>query len=269
MKGKQEITIQHPEVWQLLVSIEDGELQYILFTPKVANSLIIGEVACRDNSLQALEDAVYDTPELLNDYQRVRVVVHPRHFVLLPHETTDADCASLLREAFPHQDGEISICPMPDNDVKMACLLPQGMQAFLGRTFNYPMVYPHLAPLCEHFKALGHDDGRARMFLHMTDNRLDLAIYRDSKLMCANSYPFTDAKDAAYFALAAWRVHELCQLTDELQLLGSSDLQATMTPMLREYVKHVIPAVYPAAAMRLGRNAMQAPFELILLALCE
>jgi hypothetical protein len=58
-------------------------------------------------------------------------------------------------------------------------------------------------------------------------------------------------------------------LTDELQLTGDGGQRASMTPELRKYVKYVMPAVYPAAAMRLGRNAMQAPLELILLALCE
>ena len=269
MKGKQEDMIQHPEVWQLLVSIDDGVVRYILFTPKVANSLVLGEVACRDDSLQALEDAVYDTPVLLNDYQRVRVVIHPRHFILLPGETADEDCTLLLHEAFPHEDGEVNLCPMPNNGLKVACLLPHGMQAFLGRTFNLPTVFPHLVPLCEHFKTLGRGDDRMRMFLHLTDNHSDLAIYRDDAMVFANTYPFTDAKDMVYFILGAWRSHGMDQLADELQLMGNNALQATMTPLLREYVKHVTPAVYPTAAMRLGRNAMQAPLELILLALCE
>ena len=67
----------------------------------------------------------------------------------------------------------------------------------------------------------------------------------------------------------AWRTHGLDQLTDELLMMGDSDRCAAMNPLLREYVKHVMPAVYPTAAMQLGRNAMQAPLELILLALCE
>ena len=87
--------------------------------------------------------------------------------------------------------------------------------------------------------------------------------------MCANAYSFTDVNDVVYFTLGAWRAQELDQLKDELQIMGDNELQSTMLPMLREYVKNVMPAAYPAAAMRLGRNAMQAPLELILLALCE
>ena len=106
MKGKENIDIQHPEAWELLVSIEDKQVKYILYTPTVANSLIIGEVACVDNSLQGLEDAIYDTPVLLNEYKRVRIIVHSQHFVLLPEETDDHDCLMLVRHAFPGNDGD-------------------------------------------------------------------------------------------------------------------------------------------------------------------
>ena len=98
---------------------------------------------------------------------------------------------------------------------------------------------------------------------------MDEASLKKEDLLIANSYPFTDANDAVYFALNAWRAAGLDQLSDELQLMGDGGLRSHMTPVLREYVKFVMPAVYPAEALRLGRNAMQAPLELILLALCE
>ena len=147
MKGKQEITIQHPEAWELLVSLQGKRVRYILFTPAVANSLYIDEVECAEESLQGLEDAVLNTPVLLDDYKRVRIVVYPQHFVLFPQEVSDEDCTALLHEAFPADDGDAAVCLMPKNGVKVAYLLPCGIQAFVGRTFNYPVVVPHLVPL--------------------------------------------------------------------------------------------------------------------------
>ena len=269
MGKNDKIDIQHPEAWELLVAIDDQQLDYILYTPAVAGSLQMGHASRTDNSLQALEDATYDAPELLNDYRRVRIVVQSRHFVLLPMETGDDDCARLVRTAFPADEGEAAVCPMPENGVKIAYLMPHGTQAFLGRTFNYPEVYHHLYPLCEHFKGLNRGDSLSRMFLNLNAESMDMAIYRKGALVCANSYLFTNTHDATYFALNAWRAHDLDQLTDELQLMGDRQMCAEMTPKLREFVKFVMPAVYPAAAMQLGRNAMQAPLELILLALCE
>lgn len=269
MEGKADINIQHPEAWELLVAIGDQQLDYILYTPAVAGSLQIGHASRTDESLQALEDATYDTPELLNDYHRVRVVVQSSHFVLLPIEASDDDCAGLVRTAFPADEGEAAVCPMPENGVKIAYLMPRGTQAFLGRTFSYPEVYHHLYPLCEHFKGLNRGDNLSRMFLNLNAESMDMAIYRKGEFLCANSYRFTNAQDATYFALNAWRANGLDQLTDELHLMGDNAMRAAMTPQLREFVKFVMPAVYPAAAMQLGRNAMQAPLELILLALCE
>jgi len=269
MEGQQDINIQHHEVWELLVSIEDKRVNYILYTPTVANSLIVGDVAWTGDSLSSLEDVIYDTPILLNDYRRVRVLVHSPHFVLLPNDTSDEDCKELLHHAFPDDDGDAAVCPMPSNDVKIAHLMPRGMQAFLGRTFNYPSIYHHLFPLGTHFKEINRGTGISRMFLNLEPDSMDVMIYRDGELQCANSYPFTSKEDATYFALNAWRAHGLDQLTDELQLTGDRDMRASMTPVLREYVKYVMSAVYLAAAMQLGHNAMQAPLELILLALCE
>lgn len=269
MKKKENISIEHPEVWELLVAIAGKQLDYILYTPSVANSLITGEVAAVDDTLQALEDAVYETPLLLDEYKRVRVVVHSPHFVLFPGDVSDEECADLLRLAFPGDDGDADVCSLPQNGVKVAYLMPRGMKAFLGRTFNYPTMCHHLMPLCEHFGGLNQDNSASRMFLHLHEESMDLAIYRDGKLQCANTYAFTDNKDAVYYALSAWRNCHLDQLSDELQLMGDRDVCAAMTPQLREFVKSVMSAAYPAAAMRLGRNAMQAPLELILLALCE
>ena len=269
MEGKQNIHIEHPEVWELLVAIGDRQVDYILYTPTVAGSLVVGEVTRADESMQALEDAVYDTPELLNEYKRVTVVVHSQHFVLFPAEVTDDDCLALVRQSFPGDNGDAAVCDMPENGAKVAWLMPHGMQAFLGRTFSYPVVCHHLQPLCEHFKALNTSDAVSRMFLHLNENSLDLAVYRDGLLQCANTFPFSGYQDAVYYVLNVWRSHGMDQLADEMQLMGDREACAAMTPKLREFVKHVMPAVYPAAAMRLGRNAMQAPLELILLALCE
>lgn len=269
MKVKSDIHVPHPEVWELLVSISDGQLDYALYTPTADNSLALGTVTLHDMSLQALEEAVFDTPALLNEYRRVRIVVRSRHFLLLPEDAGDVDCVMSVRQVFPEDDGDARVCPVASNGVKIAFLMPRGLQAFLGRTFNYPLLYHPMASLCKYFKGLDKGGNRSRMFLHVNGTNLDLAIYRGGRLLCANSYPFRHVKDAAFFALSAWKANGLDQLADELQVAGAGEQCAELVPLLRGYVKNVVPAAFPLAAMRLGRNAMQAPLELILLALCE
>lgn len=269
MEGNNKIEIQHPEAWELLVMIDDRQVNHILFTPHVANSLVLGRVERTDDTLKGLEDAIYDTPELLNEYKRVRVLVNSGHFILLPQDTEDADCLFLVRTAFPGDDGEALVNYLPSTGVKIACLLPNGLQAFLGRTFNYPQVCHRLAPICEHCHESSQGSDATRMYVHLSPGMMDVFIFREGKVQCVNTYPYPHVDDAVYYVLNAWRTHGMDQLSDELQLMGDNVMCAQLTPELRKYVKHVMPAEFPAAAMRLGRNALQAPLELILLALCE
>ena len=108
MAQKRDIHIEYPEAWELIVAVRDSQVDYILYAPSVPNSLIIGNVPLDEASLQGLEDAVYDTPELLGEYKRVRVVVHSTHYVLLP---VDADGMPIHVGDMMEDDGEpFTIC---------------------------------------------------------------------------------------------------------------------------------------------------------------
>lgn len=263
-------SIRHPEAWHLLVQLQAGSVAYALYTPAVHGSLITGTVTPQqaDTALQALQNAIIDTPLLLDDYGRVSVLVQAGHTVLLPPEATLHQAQTLLHAAYPDQTGDAALCPMPNCGVTVASLMPAGLSAFVHRTFNNPTIYHHLMPLCEHFVQQGSGSRTSRMLLNLHgSDQMDIIVCRQGQLADACSYRYTNPNDAAYLALNAWRVHQMDQLTDELQLTGDRQARATMTPLLRRYVKYVMPAIYPAAAMRLGSNAMQAPLELILLAL--
>ena len=267
MQGNNHIDIQHPEAWNLLISVAEGRLDYILYAPSVPGSLVVGEVDWPDGTLQGLEDAVYAAPVLLGDYKSVRLLVDSQHYVLFPSTVSDDDCDALLRMAFPGDDGDTVVSALPLCGLKLAMILPPGMRSFLGRTFNYPQVSHRLAPLCEYVK--GQAGAQGLMFIHLLDGSMDLVAFRDGMLQSASSFACTGDQDAAYHALAAWRASGMDQLGDELQFIGSGEMCSATVARLREFVKQVRPARYPAAALQLGRNAMQAPLDLILLALCE
>jgi hypothetical protein len=46
-------------------------------------------------------------------------------------------------------------------------------------------------------------------------------------------------------------------------------LREAIMPELRRYINYVMPVIFPSAMFRAGREAMNAPFELIVLPLCE
>ena len=268
-----DITIQHPERWALDVAVSRRWVQFILYAPEQDGSLVTREIRVDDSLpvLQAVENAVYDNPVLLDDYGRVRLVVRAPHFVVVPAEVASdpALAADVLAATFPGDDTEAATCLLPHCGVGIVYGLPRGMMAFLQRTFNTPPVVHHLYPLCEHFMGLNASTTIARMFVNLHDDTMDLAVYRQGRLVLANSLPLRSTGDAAYLVLHTWQSLGLDALTDEIQLTGDKALRDALAPELRQYIKYVMPAIFPAAAMRLGPDALRAPLDLILFATCE
>ena len=57
--------------------------------------------------------------------------------------------------------------------------------------------------------------------------------------------------------------------SDELHIMGDKEQKKALLPELRKYVKTVIQTIFPAQLLKLGKNAMIAPFDLIVIPLCE
>ena len=79
----------------------------------------------------------------------------------------------------------------------------------------------------------------------------------------------TAPDDVVYYALHAWQSFNLEATRHELFITGEKALRDAVIPTLRKYVSYVMPSIFPAAALKIGQDAVKAPFELILLALCE
>ena len=273
MNTQPEIHFEHPERWKLEVAVRQRQLQYIAYAPDQHDTLNFHTIPLDPGMelLPALENAVYDHPEMLEDFGSVRVVVEAQHFVVVPLAVSEND--TLIHQTFytmfPDDDCEVSCCTMPQSGVAVVYGMPRGLRAFLQRTFNNPPIMHHLYPLCEHFQTLNNGSTGARLFINLHEHSMDLALFRKGQLVLANTLPWRNAEDAAYLVLHTWKTMNLDALTDEVQLTGDKQRRDALAPLLRRFVKYVMPAIFPAVAMRLGQGAMQAPLDLILLAQCE
>lgn len=268
-------TITRPELWTLILGLEPDRLQYILYTDAQSDSLISGEVQldlAGRTYLKAVEDAVYDTPLLLDDYKCVKVLYRASHYVLLPAEFADTpdDAAAALAASLPESNGCTLVCGMPQVDASIAFEMPDDVVNFLQRTFNSPPVFPHLYPLCRHFAVTCRDSGVARMFVNFhSPCVMDIVVFDKTRLAFANSFTFAGLADAQYFILHIWHSLKMNVNSDEILVIGDKTSRNAIMPALRRFVNYVMPAIFPAAAMRLGDHAVAAPFELLTLALCE
>lgn len=269
-----DINIQHPEQWTLQIALHARVMRYTLVNKAHDDSLIAGEIpldpSLAGSYLKAVQNAVYDNSLLLDDYGCMRILIDSPHFLLLPGDTQDEDEADqMMRTMFPELQGDTAVCALHGCGVNLAFEVSTDLLSFLQRTFVMPTIFHHLYPLCEHYVQFCKGSGVSRMFLNFHDNMMDMVVFDRGALNMANTFQIRNASDAAFMALHAWQSLSMDVHNDELQLTGDKLMRDEVTPLLRRYISYVMPAIFPAAALRLSHDATRAPFNLITLALCE
>ena len=107
------------------------------------------------------------------------------------------------------------------------------------------------------------------MYAHIHDNHIDLLSFGKDSLKLANSYEFREPIDAIYYILATRQMLKLNPNSDEMLIAGDNAVREAISPTLREYLAYVMPVIFPAAMFKAGKDALNAPFDLIVLPLCE
>ena len=282
MSNIAEINIDHPELWNLELHITASKIKYLLTAESIDNSLTTGEIDIdtkAESRLKAIEAAIYDH-QLLGDFREVRIVVDSSHFVLLPPEFSADDTAgtdglssvqTALEAAFGSIEGDMGFCQLKRCNAAIAYEMPKGLTAFLERTYFQPRIVHRLYTLCEHYSRTNADSEVARMHINFDADGtgMDMVVFNKGRLMLANSFCFASTADAVFYVLHAWESLKLDAKADEIQITGNRTVRDEVMPKLREYVNFVMPAIFPAAALKMGSDAVKAPLELILLALCE
>lgn len=267
-----DIEIQRPEHWTLILRLDEDAIKIMLYSELEENSLICRTLTLDKSAggyLKALENCVYDNPVLLQDYKRVAVEVSSNHFLVVPDACADDDTAcNMLDFAYSDDNGDRHLCSLLDGDASVAYTLEKGVMSFLQRTFNMPVVVHQLVPLCRFASKKSAKSGITKMYVHLHDGRFEMCIFRKGDLLVANTFKFRAVEDAAYFMLNAWQCYGLDVMSDELQLSGDKAVREELTPLLRKYITYVMPIIFPASAMKIGQDAIKAPFDLILLSQC-
>lgn len=267
--------ISEPRLWRLAIGLREASIDVALTCTVQDNSLIWRTIPIDKASpsrLRALEDAIYDNPLLLCDFGRVDVVVDTADFAVIPGGVESDDCIGAIAEATltpAEAPTEIFTCRLPQLDAAIVMRMDAAEAGFLRRTFYNVRFHHHMEPLCHHF--CGYDRlGRSsrRMFVHMRPGAVDLLAFGADSLRMSNSFRYQDPADAVYYILASRQMLGM-GADDEVLLSGDSEARAAVTPVLREYIGSVMPAIFPSALMRCGHDAIHAPFDLILIPSCE
>ena len=273
LSNKIDVEIHHPETWRLSLRIDSGSVCFVAHSEVERDSLMSTTLALdggNDDYLRSLENCIYDNPFFLLDFKRVDIAVTSMRFMVLPGEMSDEASRQAWEALYcREQGGDVVVDTLLTCGVKIAFEVPKGVLSFLNRTFNNPPVRHHLSAVCEHFAEKCANTGVGKEFVYFHDGRADVMVYLRGKFAFANSFVCENADDATFYILGVWNEYALNVYNDELQIAGDKRMREVVAPALRKYVTYVMPVIFPAAAMRIGLDAMKAPFDLILMSLCE
>lgn len=226
---------------------------------------------------RALEEAVYRNPVLLDDFERVDLVIDAPDFTLLPTELVDeadADAIDVLLEASsaPDTGADTVECRMPRLGASLMMRIPREPLAFMRRTFNNPRLHHPLAVLARSLTESAGAMLPSAPVMHCrlrTGGMLDIVAYSADGLLMANTFAYRDLTDAVYYVMATRQTLGLAPDTGELHLSGVPERRRELSDIMRGYIRHVIAAPLPQPILRAGAEALAAPLSISTLLLCE
>lgn len=219
---------------------------------------------------EALQDAVYANEILLKDYRKIYVLISSSRFTLLPESLADGEnLESCYNFCFPSHQEKILANKLPRNGCYTVFGLNADVYSFLSRTFANPVFIHHLSPLCEYFFSKSGVGNYARMFIQLQKDRIDIICYNNRNLAFANTFVCSSAPDMAYYILNVWQQLKMDQEKDELLYAGTDVHTDALLAILKRYIANMEPLVLPQRILELGKETVQAPFDLNILTICE
>lgn len=272
-------TIERPRLWRLALQLEPGLLSAVVWST-VEDSTLRHFTLPLDPTVpshKSLEEAVYASPVLLSDFGRVDIAVRTPHYVVSPQglgEELGADILDYmcLLPDRPTHECRLDAADCCDSDV--AWPVDTDTAHFLARTFRNPRLMCHITPLLRYFSRNSRLGNSGKLYAHFSEcggsRQADIIVIgTDGKPLMAATHPLTGDDDALYYILLAMQQTGLDRLSDEILLCGHAATRDAVMPRLRQYAANVMPLIFPSAAYRAGRDALRAPFPLIILPLCE
>ncbi len=265
--------IKDHRFWNLSLKISDSALDIALRSTVEDNSLILRHFDSAATSVsKALEEAVYDNPLLLCDFGRTDVVVDCPRLAFVPdYIAGDSDRLEKAASMLWPGDGTGKLIANNIARVGAALImkLDSDIAGLIARTFNNPPVYHRLTPLCRYYSFQSRAVNNIKLFVNLSDDTVDIVAFSNDGMLLANTFRTTTVADALYYSLAVARICGFDQLNDEIMLSGDRTTRDSLTPLLRQYVNYVMPLIFPSDVYRHGKESLAAPFELIILPLCE
>lgn len=245
--------------WRLTVYISAVGMSAYLrnMEDKTAPVETLFEETWRDDDtmlLQQIENAVYDHPQVLDDFTADIVICTPKllWFPASVTETEDATPEELFAEVYPVEAEDVLIDQ--SEGILGAYTLCSGLPAFLYRTFPGARV-SHVQSLIRQ-RFAGRNADAVRIYVDIREGEADFIIFNGTKFVQGCVHSYRQASDLVYHILNLSEVYGLNPETLQVHLSGKREVRDELIPLLRRHIEYVMHSMVPSfvndAEMPLG-----------------
>ena len=262
-----------PSGHHLLVELRNEGIYFASFDPledDTYQSCSVSFTAKNRPLCENVKNCVYENPQLLQEYDRTYILVDTSHFTFVPEELEKEEENRLpyYDFCFSGHDDHVIENHLVLNHAYLLFGVEHELYTFLCRTFSNPIILHPLASLCEYFFLHSRNGNETKAYLHLRKERVDLIVFKQGRLLLGNTFDYASVEDIAYYTLLAWKQLSLDQTRDRIYLAGQKNLRQPLTELLQKYIKTVLPYPFPSQLFRIGKETIDAPFELITIPLC-
>ncbi|MDE5750579.1 MAG: DUF3822 family protein [Duncaniella sp.] len=268
--------VSDPSICNLLMRVGSDTLDVALYSVTGDNSLLYRSYPLADPSrsrVAVIEDTLYDNPLLLSDFRRTYCIVETPLSLTVPIEGAEPDgeeMRALFRATWPDTEGEVAVSRNATANSAFVYDLPRDLTGFMRRTYPSGLtIESHLTALTRYFATRPGGGNSTRAVANLRPGSLDMIVLSGPRLRMANTFACPHITDALYYILAARKQLGLDAQTDAMLLAGNQGMREQLTPMLRKYIARVMPVIFPPQMFRAGKEALDAPFDMIVSPLCE
>lgn len=202
-----------------------------------------------DTLLSNIENAVYDHPQVLDDFSADIVLTAPRAiWVPLEYADDDEGCDSLYSRIYPLAGDDLFAEEVADA-LCLYCLAP-GLKAFLGRTFPGARIHCHLAVMARSFRDRGAD--MPTLFMNIRKGEVDMTLIDRRRLLLSATHFWHHPEDLEYHAYNVLDVYSLDPKEMQISLAGLRDEKAALMTALRKRIAYVMNAMLPSLGVKAG-----------------
>ena len=115
----------------------------------------------------------------------------------------------------------------------------KDLRTVVGDAFGKVQYMPVVMPVWNHLHQRSYTGQHGKLYGYFHDRRMEVFSFAQNRFKFCNSFAVTNARDALYYLLAAWKQLGLDARHDELHLAGDLAERDELTAEAQQFVKRV------------------------------